>query len=162
MKSHQDYQTTKVEDFVSLRLTSPSFQQNEMIPAHHTCDGINSNPSIEIENIPEEAKCLAIIVEDTDAPRGTFCHWVLWNVPVTHQIREREARGMHGTNDFGQHGYSGPCPPSGTHRYQFKVYALDGTLDIPANTDRHKLEQAMAGHILAFGVLTGRYLRDKK
>ena len=160
MKKDHDFEATKVEDFISLKLTSFSFQQNGTIPVRHTCDGININPTIHIENIPEEAKSLAIIVDDPDASHGSFCHWVVWNIPVTHQIREKDSRGMMGMNDFGFHRYNGPCPPSGTHRYNFKVYALDGTLDIPASSDKSDLEHAIAGHILAFGVLTGKYSRE--
>jgi hypothetical protein len=160
MSKSKDYQGTMVQDFISLQLTSNSFQQDEMIPSRYTCDGININPSLSIDNIPEEAKCLAIIVDDPDAPRGTFCHWAVWNIPVTHHIKEKETRGTTGMNDFGYHKYSGPCPPSGVHRYYFNVYALDTTLAIPASSDKQNLEQAMAGHILAFGVLIGHYRRE--
>ena len=162
MESHPDYQATKVEDFISLKLSSLSFQQNGMIPSRHTCDGININPTLHIEGIPEEARSLAIIADDPDAPRGTFCHWIVWNIPVTHQIREKESRGTQGKNDYGHQQYNGPCPPSGTHHYHFKVYALDGILNIPASSDKAKLEQAMAGHILGFGVLIGQYRREEQ
>lgn len=162
MKAKHDYEATKVEDFVSLKMTSLSFQQNGIIPARHTCDGININPSLYIDNIPEQAKSLAIVVDDPDAPGGSFCHWVVWNIPATHHIRENESRGMVGMNDFGYHRYSGPCPPAGTHRYHFKVYAVDCAFDIPASSDKANLEHAMAGHVLGFGVLIGRYSRQAK
>lgn len=151
---------SSVQDFITLRLTSDSFEQDGLIPSRYTCDGININPALSIENIPEEAKCLAIIVDDPDAPRGTFCHWVVWNIPITHLIKEKEPRGITGINDFGYQKYSGPCPPSGVHRYYFNVYALDGTLDIPPGSDKQAVEQTMAGHILAYGVLIGHYRRE--
>ncbi|HET7898570.1 MAG TPA: YbhB/YbcL family Raf kinase inhibitor-like protein [Flavisolibacter sp.] len=160
MKSHQAYQATKVEDFVSLKLNSPSFLPNGMLPSKHTCDGSNTNPALAVDHIPPEAQSLAVIVDDPDAPGGVFCHWMVWNIPVTHHINEKENRGVPGRNDFGHHRYDGPCPPSGTHHYQFKVYVLDSVLNLAASATKADLERAMAGHILAFGVLTGQYSRS--
>lgn len=153
------FTATKVEDFKTLEITSPSFEQHAIIPSRFTCDGININPALSIHNIPKEAKSLAILVDDPDAPDGSFCHWVTWNIPVTHFIKEKERRGMTGTNDFGDQRYGGPCPLAGMHRYFFNVYALDCTLDNPITSDKPQIEKAMAGHVLAFGVLMGRYQR---
>ncbi|WP_018612208.1 YbhB/YbcL family Raf kinase inhibitor-like protein [Segetibacter koreensis] len=150
---------TKEVDFKLLKITSDEFIDNDFIPAKYTCDGLNISPPLNIEHIPEEAKSLAIIVDDPDAPSGTWVHWVMWNVPVTHHIKENESHGTEGLNDFKQNRYGGPCPPSGTHRYFFKIYALDTILDLPANTKKLELEKAMSEHIIAFGELVGLYKR---
>ena len=144
-----------------LRITSNAFQHNEMIPSKYTCDGKDINPPVDIADIPMEAKCLALIVDDPDAPRGTWVHWVVWNIPITNHIRENEQPGEEGLNDSGKQGYGGPCPPSGTHRYFFKVYALDALLDLPSDTTKDQLEKMMSNHILAFGELIGVYSRNK-
>ena len=154
-------EATAAADYALLRLETDAFSQNESIPARYTCDGININPSLDIDHIPEKAKSLAVIVDDPDAPTPGFCHWVIWNIPVTHHIRERENRGAQGMNDFGRHQYDGPCPPSGTHRYYFKVYALDGSLEIPVSVNKAQLEKAMSDHILGFGVLVGKYAHGR-
>lgn len=154
-------EATAAADYALLRLETDAFSQNESIPARYTCDGININPSLDIDHIPEKAKSLAVIVDDPDAPTPGFCHWVIWNIPVTHHIRERENRGAQGMNDFGRHQYDGPCPPSGTHRYYFKVYALDASLEIPVSVNKAQLEKAMSDHILGFGVLVGKYAHGR-
>lgn len=158
----KEMEATRVRDYKALKIDSDAFAEGATIPQRYTCDGENVNPPLHIRSIPEEAVSLAVIVEDPDAPRGTFCHWVQWNIPVTHRIHEREHRGMKGMNDFGGHGYGGPCPPSGVHHYHFKVYALDATLPIPASTDKHQLEIAISDHVIGFGVLTGKYGRTNK
>ena len=157
MNTQYSNEATKAVNYKLLKVTCPDFQHEQLIPAKFTCDGDNINPTIEINNIPEEVKCLAIIVDDPDAPRGTWVHWVVWNIPVTHQVKENEIHGIEGLNDFRQHHYGGPCPPSGTHRYFFKVYGLDGLLDLPQDTTKKKLEEAMSEHIIAFGELIGKY-----
>jgi Raf kinase inhibitor-like YbhB/YbcL family protein len=119
------------------------------------------NPPLEVEHIPEEAKTLVLIVDDPDAPNGTWVHWIVWNIPITHHIRENEIHGIEGWNDFERHHYGGPCPPSGTHRYFFKVYALDAPIDIPRNSVKQTLEKAMSEHIIGFGELVGLYHRKK-
>lgn len=154
-------EATTVVDFRQLKVSSTAFQNGEMIPLKYTCDGSNVNPPLDIEHIPVEAKCLALIVDDPDAPIGVWVHWVAWNIPVTHHIKENEAHGKEGINDFQQQHYSGLCPPSGTHRYFFKIYALDSLLDLPANTKKPQLEKEMSGHIIAFGELIGLYKRSK-
>ena len=101
-------------------------------------------------------------MEDPDAPRGTFDHWLVWNISPTEAIAEQTNPGISGTNDFGKTGYGGPCPPSGVHRYFFKVYALDTKLDLLAGTDKEALLDAMQEHILAEGELMGLYQKRKK
>ncbi|MDP4283689.1 MAG: YbhB/YbcL family Raf kinase inhibitor-like protein [Bacteroidota bacterium] len=152
---------TSAIDYKELYISSIAFQNNGMIPLKYTCDGSNINPPLNIENIPEEAKSLTLIVDDPDAPIGTWVHWVVWNIPVTHQIKENEIHGTEGLNDFQQHHYAGPCPPpSGTHRYFFKVYALNALLDLPSGTKKPQLEKAMSEYIIAFGELIGFYKRN--
>lgn len=153
-------EATKAVDYRQLKVTSTAFENEGMIPSKYTCDGRNISPPLDIEHIPEEAKCLVIIVDDPDAPKGTWIHWVVWNIPVTHHIRENEIRGTEGVNDFEQHKYGGPCPPSGTHRYFYKVYALNALLDLSANTRKPQLEKAMSEYIIAFGELVGLYKRS--
>ncbi|MBP6023437.1 YbhB/YbcL family Raf kinase inhibitor-like protein [Ferruginibacter sp.] len=147
-------------DYKLLQVTSSSFIENELIPEKYTCDGENVNPPLHIEHIPEITKSLAIIVDDPDASGGTWVHWVVWNIPVTHLIKENEVHGIQGENDFKKHIYQGPCPPSNRlHRYFFKVYALDNTIHLPGTATKHNLERSMSGHILGFGELTGLYKR---
>lgn len=140
-----------------LHISSSSFKQGEMIASRYTCDGEDVNPPLHIEGIPNEAECLAIIVDDPDAPSGTWVHWVIWNIPVTEQIEEGHVEGIQGMNDFSKHQFNGPCPPKGKHRYFFKVYALDKKLDIPVSSNKDDLENAMKSHIVAYGELMGVY-----
>jgi len=151
----------KAVDYKQLDISSAAFKSGEMIPAKYTCDGIDVSPPLEIKDVPEEAICLALIMEDPDAPIGTWVHWLVWNIPVTRQIKENEVHGIEGVNDFVQHHYGGPCPPSGTHRYFFKIYALDKLLDLPRSTKRTQLERAMSDHIIGFGELMGLYKRKE-
>jgi Raf kinase inhibitor-like YbhB/YbcL family protein len=140
-----------------LVVESPAFANNEMIPAKYTCPGSNINPAIAITDIPGGTKSLALIVDDPDAPNGTFDHWIMWNIPVTAVIDENSAPGIQGKNGKGENKYMGPCPPSGTHHYNFKVYALDIKLDLPAGTDKNALLKAMDKHTLASGGLIGLF-----
>jgi Raf kinase inhibitor-like YbhB/YbcL family protein len=149
----------KAIDYKLLKISSTAFDDGGNIPEKYTCDGENINPPLDIKNIPEETICLALIVDDPDAPIGTWVHWITWNIPVTHHIKENEVHGTEGINDFQQYHYGGPCPPAGTHRYFFKVYALDSLLDLPPDTKKLQLEKAMSEHIIAFGELTGLYKR---
>ena len=150
---------TKEADFRVMKISSPSFEENSFIPAKHTCDGENVSPVLNVADIPEEAKSLAIIADDPDAPNGTWVHWVIWNMPVTHHIKENDAHGVNGVNDFHKNMYNGPCPPKGTHRYFFKVYALDDTFELRETSTKSDLERAMSDHIIAFGELVGLYKR---
>lgn len=152
--------TEEAVTYKRMDLSSAIFRQDEFIPRRYTCDGVNVNPSLNIDHIPKKAESLAIIVDDPDAPSGTWVHWVIWNIPVTHHIKENDAPGVEGLNDSGKHEYSGPCPPRGTHRYFFKAYALDCMLKIPESSDKTSLVRAMEGHILGFGELIGLYKRD--
>lgn len=142
-----------------LIVKSPAFANNGFIPTKYTCDGEDVNPSISIEGIPDGTQSLALIVDDPDAPMGTWDHWIVWNIPPSEKIEENSVPGVEGLNDFRKHSYGGPCPPSGTHRYFFKIYALDTKLNLNANTRKKDLEKAMQGHILAKGELVGRYSR---
>lgn len=152
---------TQAADYKVLNITSTAFKDGEMIPVKYTCDGMNINPPLDIKNIPEETKSLALIVDDPDAPTCTWVHWIAWNIPVTHHLRANEVYGTEGINDFQQYHYGGPCPPSGTHRYFFKLYALDDILELPPDTKKLQLEKAMSEHIIAFGEIIGLYKRTK-
>jgi len=147
-------------------LTSPSFKDGAMIPAKFTCEGGDMNPELQIQNVPEGAKSLALIMHDPDAPvKGGFTHWVVWNIkPSTVLIKEESVppgsvEGLHGA---GKPGYFGPCPPLGTHRYEFRLYALDAVLQLPETTGKAELEAAMKGHVLEETMLMGRYEKHKK
>lgn len=157
MTNSKSYQAQQMEGIEPLKLNCFSFLQNGFFPARYTSDGININPALYIENLPEEAKSIAIILEDPDVPHGNFCHWVAWNLPVTHHIKEKENRGVFGINDFCNHGYNGPHPFSIMHRYHFKVYALDSMLNIPVSSTKWELKAAMKNHVVGFGVVTGKY-----
>jgi len=146
----------------NLKVFSTVFSHNGHIPPEYTCDGKDINPPIEVSDIPDGTKTLALIMEDPDAPRGTFDHWIVWNIPPNEAIAEETNPGISGLNDFGKTGYGGPCPPSGVHRYFFRVFALDVKLDLPAGTDKQTLLDAMHGHILATGEIMGLYQRKKK
>jgi len=142
-----------------LIITSPVFGNNEYIPAKYTCDGEDVNPPLKIEYVPEGTQSLVLIVDDPDAPAGTWSHWTVWNIPPAEKIEENSVPGVEGLNDFGRHSYGGPSPPSGTHRYFFKVYALDTKLDLDKNSRKNDVEEAMEGHVLAKGEIIGLYSR---
>lgn len=144
-----------------LNVTSEAFENNGMIPAKYTCDGPNVNPPLNIHHIPEKAQCLVIIVDDSDTQGTSWTHWIAWNIPLTHHIKENEIHGVEGLNDFDQRRYVGPCPRGGTHRYFFKVYALDKILDLPLHTRKPGLEKVISGNIIAFGELIGLYEWNK-
>ena len=141
---------------------SSVFKPGAMIPKQFTCKGANVNPPLHFQGVPRGAKSLALIVDDPDAPTGLFTHWLVWNIDaVTSQLSTNSvpAGAVQGTNDFGKVGYGGPCPPSGTHRYFFRIVALDRTLDLKSGAKRKELEKAFAGHALARGELMARYSR---
>ena len=146
-----------------MKITSFAFQEGGNIPSKFTCDGSDISPPLQITGVPSEAKSLVLIADDPDAPSGLFTHWLIWNIPPqTNSISEGSApKGVHGTNDFGKPDYKGPCPPPGTHRYSFKIYALDRELDLRGGAKRSQLDAAMKGHVVAQGVLVGRYARKK-
>jgi Raf kinase inhibitor-like YbhB/YbcL family protein len=146
-----------------LKVSSPSFQEGGMMPSKFTCDGRNVSPSISWEGVPEDAKSLALVCDDPDAPSGDFVHWVVFNIPAgTVRFEENAAVGdiaALGMTDYGIMGYKGPCPPSGIHHYHFKVYALDLMLEADNDMDKYGLLDKMEGHILAKGELVGLYKR---
>lgn len=141
----------------NMKLTSPEFANNGFMPAKFTCQGDNVNPALIIEEIPDNAKTLALIVDDPDAPAGTWVHWVVYNIPVISRIQENSIPGEQGVNDSAARDYHGPCPPSGTHRYFFKVYALDSALKLKPGFSKNELEKAIQGHILDRAELIGLY-----
>ena len=147
-----------------MKITSSAFQEGGNIPPKFTCDGGDSSPPLRIAEIPSGAKTLALVVDDPDAPSGLFTHWIVWNIsPQTNAIAEGSApQGVQGTNDFGKSGYGGPCPPSGTHRYYFKIFALDRELNLPSGTKRNQLDAAMKGQVVAQGEVMGRYAKQKR
>jgi Raf kinase inhibitor-like YbhB/YbcL family protein len=146
----------------SFKVTSSVFADGGKIPKKYTCDNSNVSPPLHIENLPKDVKSLALIVDDPDAPGRTWTHWLLWNIdPKATEIREDSVpqNAVQGTSDFGSAKYGGPCPPSGSHRYHFKVYALDTALSLPSSANKAAMEKAMAGHIVAKGSLMGTYSR---
>lgn len=142
-----------------LKITSPAFEHNGNIPAKYTADGEDVNPPLHIEGIPEGTQSIVLIVDDPDAPMGTWDHWIVWNINPTENIEENSVPGTEGMNDFKKQSYGGPSPPSGTHRYFFKMHALDTKLDLDPNSKKEDVEKAMEGHILAKGELIGLYSR---
>ena len=142
-------------------LKSPDFEHNELIPSKFTCDGNDVNPTLIIQGLPPDTQSLALIVDDPDAPMGTWVHWVVFNIPVTNQIDEDSIPGTQGMNDFRKLDYGGPCPPSGIHRYFFKLYALDTNLSLEEGIRKDDLERVIEGHILAQTELIGLYSRSK-
>ena len=144
-----------------LLIKSLAFENNKLIPVKYTCDGANVNPPLTIEDAPEETKTLVLIVDDPDCPTGTFDHWIVWNIPpTTRTIEENTVPGTEGVSSYRKHAYGGPCPPYGTHRYFFKVYALDTQFDLKSSSTKKDVEKAMEGHILAEGALIGLYCRS--
>ncbi len=146
-----------------MKLASSSFENNQNIPKTYSCDGDNINPPLEISDVPENAKSLAIIMDDPDAPSGTFTHWLMWNIaPDTKKILEGDwpENAEQGINDGGELGYMGPCPPSGIHHYHFKLYALSEKLDIPPNSTKEELEKEIEDAFIAKSELVGTYSRQ--
>ncbi len=140
-----------------MKLSSPAFKHNAFIPLKFTCQGKGVNPALVIENIPEKTQSLALIMDDPDALRKTFVHWVVCDIPVTGRIEENSVPGKQGANDAGGISYVGPCPPVGAHRYFFKIYALDKALNLKEGVNKSSLESAMRGHILDQAELIGLY-----
>jgi Raf kinase inhibitor-like YbhB/YbcL family protein len=140
---------------LQMRLSSPEFANGAPIPPRFTCDGNDINPALRIENVPAGTKTLALILEDPDALRGTWVHWLVYDIPVTIWIDEDSVPGTQGRNDYGVTEYRGPCPPAGTHRYVFTLYALDAELDLDEGVEQAALASAMQTHILATAELSG-------
>lgn len=152
---------------MSIKVTSTAFEEGTIIPAKYTCDGDDVSPPLAWKGVPEDAESIALICDDPDAPMGTWVHWVVWNMPADKTGLEEGIASdrtlpdgtRQGMTDFKKTGYGGPCPPSGTHRYYFKVYALDTKLDIDGDSKKSGLVEAMEGHILAEGRIMGKYKR---
>ncbi len=152
---------------MEIKITTRAFEPGGKIPGKYTCDGLDVSPPLAWTSVPEGTKTFALICDDPDAPMGTWVHWVLFNLPADIQElpenippeRELESGAKQGMNDFRKIGYGGPCPPGGTHRYYFKIYALDTELDLEVGATKRELLKAMEGHILAEGQLMGRYER---
>ena len=152
---------------MDIKIASSAFENGGLIPSRYTCDGEDISPPLQWEQVPEGTMSIALICDDPDAPMGTFVHWVLFNLPAgakelaedvpTDKTLPNGAR--QGITDFGRIGYGGPCPPSGTHRYFFKIYALDAELTLKAGAGKRELLKAMEGHVLAQGQLIGKYKR---
>lgn len=144
-----------------MKLTSKDFDHNASIPGRFTCQGEDVSPRLTLEQVPEEAKSLVLFMEDPDAPGNTFDHWIAYDISSdTTFIAEGAAPGTPGVNDFGRGGYGGPCPPSGEHRYFFKVFALDERLDLPEGLGKTDVQNAMRGHILDQAELIGLYAKS--
>ena len=144
-----------------MKITSPAFEHGEEIPSEYSCDSSDISPELNIEGVPENTKSFALINDDPDAPGGTWDHWSVFNIPthVTKIERGREPDAVAGKNSWGRTGYGGPCPPSGTHRYFFKLYALDTYLDLEEGSTKEDIEASMAGHIIDSAELMGTYKR---
>ncbi len=143
----------------NLSVTSVAFKEHCYIPSKYTSDGENINPPLSIHEIPKNTKSLVLLVEDPDAMVGTWIHWVVWNIKPSGEILEKSVPGIEGINDFRKRHYCGPCPPSGIHRYYFKVYALNGLLDLNSTATILDLEKAMTPLLIAFGEIMGVYRR---
>ena len=152
---------------MQLAITSSAFSEGGMIPRQYSCDGPDISPDLSWQGVPEGSRSLTLICDDPDAPVGTWVHWVLFNIPADEKGLAAEIApdatlsngALHGTNDFRRLGYGGPCPPSGTHRYYFKLYALDTVLPLDSGATKAQVEAAMAGHILAQAQLMVKYKR---
>ena len=144
-----------------MKISSSAFSEGQPIPAKYTCDGSDTIPPLAFADVPPEARSLALVMDDPDAPGGTYDHWVMWNIPPdTKGVEEGKApRGVAGRNSWKKNAYGGPCPPDREHRYFFRIYALDTTLNLPASSNKADLEKAMEGHVLTEAKLMDRYER---
>ena len=154
---------------MAITIRSSAFEEGGMIPSKYTCDGKDVSPPLQWEGIPDGTQSIALISDDPDAPMGTWVHWVLYNLGADKRGLEEgfptdetlEDGTRQGVTDFGKTGYGGPCPPSGTHRYYFKIYALDKRIDAATIIDKQGLIKEMKGHVIAEGQLMGRYKRQR-
>ena len=143
-----------------MQVVSPVFREGTAIPAPYSCKGENVSPPLNFVSVPKDAKSLSLIMHDPDAPSGDFVHWTVWDIPAdtgTLAANSVPVGATQGMNGAGQNKYMGPCPPSGTHRYMFELYALDTNLGLPSSTDRDDLLKSMDGHILQQFTLTGTF-----
>ena len=152
---------------MEIKIESPAFKEGAFIPEQYTCDGSNISPPLNWGDPPEGTTSIVLISDDPDAPMGTWVHWVVYNIPPSVRefpenipaVKTLDNGALQGTTDFGRIGYGGPCPPSGTHRYFFKLYALDTMLNFGPGATKKQVVEAMKGHVLAEGQLMGRYKR---
>jgi len=155
---------------LTLQLTSPAFSQGSAIPRKYTCDGDDISPELNWTSPKTGTQSFALILEDPDAPGGNWVHWVIFNIPATQRSLPEEISTeanlpngiIQGVTDFRKTGYGGPCPPSGVHRYYFKLYALDATLSLPARATRNDVLNAVKNHVLETAELMGTYSRQKE
>lgn len=151
---------------MTFTISSPEFAQNQTIPMKFTCEGANVAPTLIWEGFPEETKSFALIMDDPDAPGGTWVHWVLFNIPATTKHLNSQNStpdgAVNGTNSWGKKSYGGPCPPTGQHHYLFKIYALDTKLALTSKATKEEVEVAMKEHILAKAELIGVYKKQNK
>ncbi|HSR10479.1 MAG TPA: YbhB/YbcL family Raf kinase inhibitor-like protein [Thermodesulfobacteriota bacterium] len=149
----------------SIGISSPAFQNNHSIPSRYACDGVNVNPPLMIQNVPGGTKSLALVLDDIDAPRGTYVHWILWNIsPAEREIQENSVPegAVQGLNDFRKNSYGGPCPPGRAHRYLFRIYALDFSPKLDPRSTKADLEKIIEGHVLGRGEMVGKYQKIQK
>jgi hypothetical protein len=152
---------------MTITITSSAFRHTELIPSKYTCDGEDISPPLSWDSIPSNAKSLVLISDDPDAPMGTWVHWVVYNIPPTAgsfeenvpAVERLEDGTVQGKNNFGKIGYGGPCPPGGTHRYFFKMYALDTVLEFKPGATKKEIVDAMENHVVGQGELIGTYTR---
>ena len=143
-----------------MHVTSPAFEDGEPIPSKHSCNGVNTSPQLNIADAPSDTAALVLIMDDPDAPGGTWDHWIAYDIAPTETIAAGDdAVGTGGVNSWGETGYGGPCPPSGTHRYFFKVFALDSDLGLGEGLEKEEVISAMESHILSEAVLMGTFAR---
>ena len=155
----------KIKKVATFTLESPAYNNNKVLPSRFACGSEGVSPPLTLEDLPKNAKTVAFILEDPDAPRGTYTHWIMWNWPVSEtEIPDAlpaqpkvDGGAIQGTGSSGKVGYNPPCPPSGTHRYYLKAYALDSTLNLPSSSNKQALLAAMQGHIIGQGMLMGTY-----
>lgn len=150
----------KIMEAAPFSISSPAFEPGGLIPATYTCDGEGINPPLRFTGIPEGTRSLVLIVDDPDAPGGTYDHWLVWDIPPAAEIPAGRRPGISGNNSDGKTGYHPPCPPEGEHRYFFYAYALDAELHLHPGAGRSELEGAIQGHILGNAELMGRYTKQ--
>ncbi len=162
-KSGTTLPTNPPANMTNMKISSPSFENSALIPPKFTCQGIDVSPELHISEVPGEAKSLALLVEDPDAPNGNWVHWVVWNIPTDTEIIPENVGpkfAVQGNNSWPKAQYGGPCPPSGTHRYFFKLFALNRMLDLPAGSTRDDLMKAMEDRVIAQSQLMGIFRKD--
>lgn len=153
-------QAPVLQSIKSMTVTSKVFTEDDVIPKRYTCDGLNVSPPLDIAFIPQQTVTIAILMEDPDAPISSWTHWLVWNLPPVHQIKENTFLGRNGVNDFSRNFYCGPCPMKGKHHYVFKVYALDTVLKLYSTSKKHDFLKAISGHVIAYGEISATYSRN--